>query len=76
MYNNKNYLHICQQVLVIYAGPDTNLSTGRGTRILITENTFKSIGPVSKAGTLGHCDIEEVDTVKVKGKENEIKIFA
>ena len=46
-----------------------------GTRILITENTYKSIEPVLKAGTLGHCDIEEADTVKVKGKENEIKIF-
>jgi len=46
-----------------------------GTRILITENTYKSIEPVLHIMTLGHCDIEEVDTVKVKGKENEIKIF-
>jgi len=46
-----------------------------GTRILITENTYKSIGPALKTGTMGHCDIEEVDTVKVKGKESEIKIF-
>jgi len=30
---------------------------------------------VLKAGTLGHCDIEEADTVKVEGKENEIKIY-
>ncbi len=47
-----------------------------GTRILITENTYRSIEPLLMAGTFGHCDIEEADTVKVKGKENEIKIFS
>jgi adenylate cyclase len=46
-----------------------------GTRILITENTYRDIESAVKSGTFGHCEIGEVDTVKVKGKENEIRIF-
>jgi adenylate cyclase len=46
-----------------------------GTRILITENTYREILSFLERGAFGHCEITEVDTVKVKGKENEIRIF-
>jgi class 3 adenylate cyclase len=46
-----------------------------GTRILITENTYTHVEPVLKKGQLGHVELTELAKVKVKGKENEVKIF-
>jgi class 3 adenylate cyclase len=46
-----------------------------GTRILITENTYAQVEPLIKKGLLGHFELNELAKVKVKGKENEVKIF-
>lgn len=45
-----------------------------GVKILVTENTVKKIIP---DGNCGNCDLQfrEVATVKVKGKEKEVKLF-
>ncbi|MBI5639091.1 MAG: adenylate/guanylate cyclase domain-containing protein [Nitrospirae bacterium] len=45
------------------------------TRILITENTFQGIEPVIRAGLFGHYELSELETVKVKGKEQGIKLL-
>jgi adenylate cyclase len=47
-----------------------------GTRILITGNTFEYVEPLLKKGTLGHFTLEELACVKVKGKEEEVRILA
>jgi adenylate cyclase len=46
-----------------------------GTRILITENTYAQVEPLIKKGLLGHFELNELAKVKVKGKENEVKIL-
>lgn len=46
-----------------------------GTRILITEHTFSHIEPLIREGAFGHLEIRELGTVKVKGKEKEVKIL-
>jgi adenylate cyclase len=46
-----------------------------GTRILITENTFEQIEPLIQKGAFGHFEIKELGSVKVKGKEREVKIL-
>lgn len=46
-----------------------------GTRILITDNTFAYIEPLVQKGAFGHIELNELASVKVKGKENEVKIF-
>lgn len=46
-----------------------------GTRILITENTYIHLEPIVKKGGLGHFELKELASVKVKGKEKEAKIF-
>jgi len=46
-----------------------------GSRIIITENTYAHVEPVIKEGLLGHFELHELAHVKVKGKENEVKIF-
>ncbi|HUO77633.1 MAG TPA: adenylate/guanylate cyclase domain-containing protein [Thermodesulfovibrionales bacterium] len=46
-----------------------------GTRILITENTYAHVEPLIKKGLLGHFELNELAKVKVKGKENEVKIL-
>jgi adenylate cyclase len=46
-----------------------------GSRILITENTFAHIEPLIQKGAFGHIEIKELGSVKVKGKENEVKIL-
>ncbi|MBI5043633.1 MAG: adenylate/guanylate cyclase domain-containing protein [Nitrospirae bacterium] len=45
------------------------------TRILLAENTVKSIEPLIKSGVFGHFELIELASVKVKGKEQEVKIF-
>lgn len=47
-----------------------------GTRILITENTYEYVKPIVSKGMLGHFEMNELSSVKVKGKEKEVKIFA
>jgi adenylate cyclase len=44
-------------------------------RIIVTEFTLNHLKPSIEKGSIGHCEIEERDTVKVKGKEKEVKIF-
>lgn len=46
-----------------------------GTRILITENTYAYIEPIVSKGKMGHIELNELASVKVKGKEREAKIF-
>ena len=45
------------------------------TRILLAENSVKSIEPLMKSGAFGHLELKELASVKVKGKEQEVKIF-
>lgn len=44
-------------------------------KILITEETAVHIRPLIGQGTFGHAVLRFADTVKVKGKENDLKIF-
>lgn len=46
-----------------------------GSRILITGNTFAHIEPLLRNGGVGHLQLTELASVKVKGKEQEVKIF-
>ncbi|MBI5675719.1 MAG: adenylate/guanylate cyclase domain-containing protein [Nitrospirae bacterium] len=46
-----------------------------GTRILITENTFKYVEPMIAKGLFGHLEFRGRECAKVKGKEKEVKIF-
>jgi adenylate cyclase len=45
------------------------------TRVLITEQTFQHIATLVRNGQLGHCEKGDLVHVKVKGKEEEIRIF-
>lgn len=47
-----------------------------GVRILVTENTVNSIKSSIKEGAGGDFEFTELASVKVKGKEKEVKIFA
>jgi hypothetical protein len=44
-------------------------------RILITENTVESVRPAMERGSFGHFELTPLASVKVKGKEKEVKIF-
>ena len=44
------------------------------TRILLAENTVKDIEPLIKSGAFGHFELIELASVKVKGKQREVKI--
>ena len=46
------------------------------TRILITGDTLHSIRSLIDSEVLGHVEIEELDAVKVKGKHEEVRLFA
>ncbi|MHB8881767.1 MAG: CHASE2 domain-containing protein [Thermodesulfovibrionales bacterium] len=46
------------------------------TRILITENTQRAIEATPDHGVFGHCLFEDLASVKVKGKEQEVRILA
>ncbi len=45
-----------------------------GSRILITENTLQHIQPLIAAGGIGHVEIRDLASVRVKGKEREVRI--
>lgn len=45
------------------------------TRILLAENSVNSLEPLIKSGAFGHIELIEHASVKVKGKEQEVKIF-
>jgi len=45
------------------------------TRILITEFTHAKIQPLVDNGRLGHIEVIDTDTVRVKGKDKPVKIF-
>ncbi|MEK6679124.1 MAG: adenylate/guanylate cyclase domain-containing protein [Nitrospirota bacterium] len=45
------------------------------TRILLAENSVKSLEPLVKSGGFGHFELIELASVKVKGKVQEVKIF-
>jgi adenylate cyclase len=47
-----------------------------GSRILITDNTVKELEPLINKNAFGHFGLDNLGSVKVKGKEEEIKIFA
>jgi adenylate cyclase len=44
-------------------------------RILITENTLNELRPLFEDKLLGHIEFVDLEAVKVKGKEKEIRIF-
>ncbi len=46
-----------------------------GTRILITENTSGYIAPLIERRAFGHVELKELASVKVKGKEREVRIW-
>jgi adenylate cyclase len=46
-----------------------------GAKIILTEFTLHHLETVMKQGTIDHYTIRELETVKVKGKEKEVKIF-
>jgi len=46
-----------------------------GSKIILTEFTLSYLETVMKQGTIDHYIIRELETVKVKGKEKEVKIF-
>ena len=45
------------------------------TKIIVTEFTIRHIDEVLGKGSVGHLQVKELDIVKVKGKEKEVKIF-
>ncbi len=47
-----------------------------GSRILITENTLQHIEPGIQGGRLGHVEIRDLASVRVKGKEQEVRIYS
>lgn len=46
------------------------------TRIIIGENTLTGIAAHLDSGRIGHVEVEELGGVKVKGKDEEVKIYA
>lgn len=46
-----------------------------GVKIILTEFTLSHLETVMKQGIIDHYIIRELETVKVKGKEKEVKIF-
>lgn len=44
-------------------------------KIILTEFTKHHLESLTEKGLMGHCSLKERDTVKVKGKEKEVKIF-
>lgn len=46
-----------------------------GAKIILTEFTLGHLETVMKQGTIDHYTIRALETVKVKGKEKEVKIF-
>ena len=46
-----------------------------GSKIILTEFTLSHLETVMKQGTIDHYIMRELETVKVKGKEKEVKIF-
>lgn len=51
------------------------LTRDYNAKIIITEFTLKHIMPLLDKKLLGHIEINELDRVKVKGREQEVKIF-
>ena len=47
-----------------------------GTRILITDNTYEMIKPLVDSGSMGHAEFTNLDSVKVKGKDEEVRILS
>lgn len=46
-----------------------------GTKIILTEFTKNYLEKTITSGLLGHFELKELETVKVKGKEKEVRIF-
>jgi adenylate cyclase len=44
-------------------------------RIIVTEFTLEHIAPLIEKKIFGHIELHELDRVKVKGKEQEVRIF-
>lgn len=51
------------------------LTRNYNAKILITETTASHIEALINKGAFGHATVSLADTVKVKGKENDLKIF-
>lgn len=51
------------------------LTRNYGVRIILTEFTKQHLEELLKQGSLGHCQLRELEAVKVKGKEKEVMIF-
>jgi adenylate cyclase len=51
------------------------LTRAYNAKIIVSEFTVRDIEEGLKKGSFGHYHVKELDTVKVKGKEKEVKIF-
>jgi adenylate cyclase len=51
------------------------LTRDYNAKIIVTESTIKHLDVLIKKGLVGHYQLKELETVRVKGKEKEIKIF-
>lgn len=52
------------------------LTRSYGTRILVAENTVAEIRPLLENGEIGHVELIPLESVKVKGKDEAVAIFA
>ncbi len=52
-----------------------SLTKEHNTRIIITEFTLEILRPLIDSNKFGHLEITELGSVKVKGKEKDVRIF-
>ncbi|OGW37967.1 MAG: hypothetical protein A2Y97_05525 [Nitrospirae bacterium RBG_13_39_12] len=51
------------------------LTRNFNSKIIVTEFAVNNLSPIIEKGLIGHCQIKELEIVKVKGKEKGVKIF-
>jgi len=51
------------------------LTRNYNAKIILTENTKNHLDDLLGKGAVGHCSLRELDCVRVKGKEKEVRIF-
>lgn len=47
-----------------------------GSRLLITEHTFRAVAPSIEAGRFGHCEVVDIAAVTVKGRGKEVRVYS